>query len=68
MARRYSLPSAFYTIKRVTRVQVMVVGELSRNFKGEYTIGPASSPSFASVCGTYAPDVFLKQSYINIVY
>ena len=44
----------------------MVVGELSRNFKGEYTIGPASSPSFASVCGTYAPGAFLKLNHHNM--
>jgi hypothetical protein len=36
----------------LTRIQVMVMGELSRNFQGEYFIGPPSAPSLASLSGT----------------
>ena len=32
--------------------QVMIIGELSRNFKGDYVIGRPSSPFLSSLCGT----------------
>jgi hypothetical protein len=45
----------------------MVVGELSRNFNGEYVVGPSSAPAFASLCGTYATRFFANEPVIHVI-